>query len=148
MIDKWLNIPELDVTKVQKDMEIKVGEFNLSFYRTSHPVPGLAVKLTANSRSLFYTGDTSFNERLVKASERVNVLLAESTMSDAEQDYAAARGHMTTKDVAEWARQSEPDLLAATHFWDGYKRENVEKELISHCTTKFIMAYEGLKLTI
>lgn len=148
MIDKWLQFPELEVTRVQKDMEIKVGEFDLSFYPTCHPVPGLAVKLTAGSRSLFYTGDTSFDEKLVTASRRVNVLLAESTMSDAEQEYAVARGHMTTKDVAEWAGRSEPDLLVATHLWDGYKQGDVEKELNSHCKTKFIMAYEGLKLTI
>lgn len=148
MIEQWRQHPELEVVKVHTDMEIRVGEFDLSFYSTSHPVPGLAVRLTAGSRSLFYTGDTSFDERLVMASKRVNVLLAESTMSDAEQDYALERGHMTTRDVAEWARQSEPDLLVATHFWDGYNRDEVKKELISHCDTKLIMAYEGLRLTI
>ncbi|MGI5921566.1 MAG: MBL fold metallo-hydrolase [Syntrophomonadaceae bacterium] len=148
IVDQWLGLPELEVKQVEEGMSINVSGLKLSFFATTHPVPGLAVRLTSGDSSLFYSGDTSLSDNLIEASRQVKVLLAECTMADIEQDYAAARGHMTTRDVGEWVKRSKPGLLLATHFWEGSNREELKQALSSHCEADFIMAYEGLKLTI
>lgn len=148
MFEYWSALPEFEVIKTAQGSRAVLQDISMTFYPTLHPVSGLAVKVEAGNSSLFYTGDTSYNNELVAAAEKVDLLLAESTMSANEQEYALSRGHMTSKDVGEWARISSPGLLVATHFWDGYERDTIKQELVTHCKNKFIMARSGLSLTI
>lgn len=146
--DYFSRKPELQVSEIMEAGKDQVGELNLEFFKTTHLVPGFAVKVTSNHSSIFYSGDTTYNNNLVKASTGANLLLIETTMVAAEQEFAVDRGHMSTRDVVCWADTSRPNLLVATHFWDGYDPEQVRAELTTAYRGEFVLAHEGLKINI
>ncbi|HEX3012062.1 MAG TPA: MBL fold metallo-hydrolase, partial [Syntrophomonadaceae bacterium] len=139
---------ELKVGMMTDGGKNQVRGLELQYFKAEHSVPGFAVKVSSDHSSIFYSGDTVYNNKLAEASSAVDVLLIETTMVGAEQDFAQTRGHMTTRDVARWGRISHPGLLVATHFWDGYNPEQIHAELSETCRGKFILAHEGLSINI
>jgi ribonuclease BN (tRNA processing enzyme) len=139
---------ELQVNLINDRGIARTGELNLEFYQARHIIPGFAVKVSAHGSELFYTGDTTWDENLVRASAGVKALLIETTMVAAEQEFAVSRGHMSTQDVVKWGHTTCPQLLVATHFWEGYDPEQIEAELSVSYGGRFIMAREGLEIII
>ncbi|MDD2586079.1 MAG: MBL fold metallo-hydrolase [Syntrophomonadaceae bacterium] len=148
MFSYWSEVPEFNVIRIEEKTDSSIGEMNLTFYPTVHSVPGFGVKITTVEASLFYTGDTAYHAQLENGATGVDLLLAETTMLAAETEYAIKSGHMTTRDVGFLARKSCPGLLLCTHLWPGYSREQIETEIRSFYTEKFIMARCGMQFTI
>ncbi len=141
----WSKLPELEVIQVREGIDYQVEEIKMSFLKMRHSMTGYAVKVTAGNSSLFYTGDTALTENL-KAADNVDLLLAEATLVDAETEYARESGHMTCSDLGLLACNTSPGLLVATHFWPGYSREQIIKEIGSIYKNEFLLAHCGLKL--
>lgn len=148
IFDYFAGKSELIVQKLEEGLKPQVGELQLEFFSTCHTEPGFAVKISAQDSALFYSGDTIYHNKLVEASSGVNLLLLETSMVEAEQEYALTRGHMSTRDVASWAGRNQPDLLVATHFWEGYDLAQIHSELAAGYEGEFVMAYEGLKVEL
>jgi ribonuclease BN (tRNA processing enzyme) len=55
-----------------------LGPFEVTLARTAHPIECYAIRLTADGRSLVYTGDTGPSERVVELARGADVLLAEA----------------------------------------------------------------------
>lgn len=148
MFNYWSEVPEFTVTRVGEEIAVMVGDMELRFYQGVHSVQSFAVKVIAGGTTLFYTGDTSYNEKFEDVAAGIDVLLAETTMLENEIEYARTSGHMTTFDSGLLARKSSPGLLIGTHLWPEYPLEQIEKELKLHYQNDFVIASCGLKLTI
>lgn len=148
IFDYFAGKEELQVHEITDNGKDQAGDLKLEFFMAKHLVSGFSVKASSPQSSIFYSGDTTYNKNLVQSSVGADILLIETTMVAAEQEFAVNRGHMSTRDVVAWGRASQPQMLVATHFWEGYDPGQVEKELSALYSGNFVMAREGLRIEI
>jgi ribonuclease BN (tRNA processing enzyme) len=90
-----------------------VGPFAVSTARTAHPVECHAVRLTADGRSLVYTGDTGASAAVVELARGADVLLAEAAHPDVPG--LPPDLHLTGREAGEHAAAAGVDRLLVTH---------------------------------
>ena len=92
---------------------LEMGPFSVSTTRTAHPVECHAVRLTADGRSLVYTGDTGASAAVVELARGADVLLAEAAHPDVPglpRDL-----HLTGREAGEHAAAAGVGRLLVTH---------------------------------
>ena len=90
-----------------------VGPFAVSTVRTAHPVECHAVRLTADGRSLVYTGDTGASAAVVELARGADVLLAEAAHPDVPGLPLGL--HLTGREAGEHAVAAGVGRLLVTH---------------------------------
>ena len=90
-----------------------VGPFAVSTTRTAHPVECHAVRLTADGRSLVYTGDTGASAAVVELARGADVLLAEAAHPDVPG--LPPDLHLTGREAGEHAVAAGVGRLLVTH---------------------------------
>jgi ribonuclease BN (tRNA processing enzyme) len=93
--------------------EVEVGPFRLRTARMAHPVETYAVRLDAGGRALVYTGDTGPNDALPALAEGADLLLAEASFVDGEDNPPDL--HLTGRDAGEAAGRAGVGSLLVTH---------------------------------
>lgn len=68
-----------------------------------------------------YTGDTGYNESLIKFAAGVDLLIHEATYTSELEDQGTKVGHATAKQAAEIAKKAKVKELLLTHFSSRYK---------------------------
>ncbi|MGE5619869.1 MAG: MBL fold metallo-hydrolase [Sphingomonadaceae bacterium] len=101
---------------------LTIGDLQLSFHRTVHPIPTFAVRVEANGRSLVYTSDTGPDPGLAELAEGCDLLLCEATLSDEDFDPASPI-HLTPRLAADLAAKAGAKRLLLTHLWPHYDRQ-------------------------
>lgn len=91
------------------------GPFHVSYLAACHPVPALAMKVTAGGRTLVYTGDGSLTGELAGFCSGADILIAECSFYPGRGN-AASAGHMNAGDVAALASKARPGLLVVSHL--------------------------------
>lgn len=89
------------------DMQVQVG-------LARHPVPAVMYRLTADGRSLCYTGDTNEVEGLAEFAQGANLLLADGLFP--ESAWTAAKPHLSAQKAAQLAQQAGVEQLVITHL--------------------------------
>jgi ribonuclease BN (tRNA processing enzyme) len=93
--------------------ESTIGPFAVRTARTAHPVECHAIRLTADGRSLVYTGDTGPCDRIVELARGADVLLAEAAHPPAP---GLPQGlHLTGREAGEHAAAAGVGRLLLTH---------------------------------
>ncbi len=95
---------------------VEVGELELGFAVTDHPVPTLATRVIADGRSLVYTADTGTGGDWAELASGADLLLAEATYQGSSEDKPWAH-HLTAAEAGAAARQAEVGGLMLTHLW-------------------------------
>ena len=94
---------------------VRVGPLALTFLRTRHPAPCLAVRVEgADGAVLAYTADSALTPELAAFCAGADVLLAECSLYAGVD--GAAMGHMSAPDVARLAELVRPTTLVLTHL--------------------------------
>ena len=68
-----------------------------------------------------YSGDTGYNEQLVKFAEGVDLLIHEATYTEEMAEQGKMRGHSTAAQAATIAKKAKVKELLLTHFSSRYK---------------------------
>ena len=92
---------------------LELGPFTAMLVRTAHPVECYAIRLTADGRSLVYTGDTGASAAVVELARGADVLLSEAAHPDIPglpQDL-----HLTGREAGEHATAAGVGRLLVTH---------------------------------
>ncbi len=89
------------------------------------PRPGLRI---------VYTGDTGYNERLIKFAEGADLLMHEATYTSELADQAHKNGHSTANEAAEIAKKAKVKKLLLTHLSARYKNP---KEILDEANKIF-----------
>ncbi|SDY88441.1 Ribonuclease BN, tRNA processing enzyme [Geodermatophilus africanus] len=92
---------------------LELGPFTAMLVRTAHPVECYAIRLTADGRSLVYTGDTGASAAVVELARGADVLLSEAAHPDVPglpQDL-----HLTGREAGEHAAAAGVVRLLLTH---------------------------------
>lgn len=139
---------ELQVIPLNDNTHFTVGNMQIKAFAVYHPIPAFGIRVDYQSRSLVYTSDTSFNQKLVKQIRGTKVLLCECSLRLADGAVAEQLGHMTTADAGRLAREGGAEILMATHFWPDYDVELLQQEIQQEYNGKIIMAGHDLTVQI
>jgi ribonuclease BN (tRNA processing enzyme) len=93
-----------------------IGDLELRFARTDHPVETLAVRVDNGGRSLLYSADTGPRWRGGDLGGGVDTLLCEATFAPADED---RHQHLSARQAAALAASVGADRLVLTHVPPG-----------------------------
>ena len=112
--------------------------------------PGDVIGSTRQGRKLVISGDTRPCASLAEAANDADVLVHESTFSDAEQARAEETRHSTAREAARIARQSSSHRLVLTHFSSRFEHDT--DQLVAEAREEFSgpidVAYDGYILDV
>lgn len=91
-----------------------IGPFSCSFLENPHPDGSLCIRVECAGRSLVYTGDTGWNEKLADFAAGCDLLLCESSLFNRFK--GLVQGHLTAGEVGVLASKSEVGQLLLCHF--------------------------------
>lgn len=95
-------------------MTTEIGPFRVQTAVTAHPTPTTAVRLSAGGASLTYTADTGPCQAVVELAEESDLLVAEATFVDGEDNPTGL--HLTGKQAGELASAAAVSQLLITHI--------------------------------
>ncbi|NJP36773.1 MBL fold metallo-hydrolase [Alkalicoccus luteus] len=112
--EQYEKTPAAEVISYQETGVIKLGGVTVTFQRTGHPVPCFAVRLEAEGKTIVFTADAVYDEKLGVFAYGADLLIAESSFY-AGQD-AKGFGHMTSEECGKLARNAKAGELWLTHL--------------------------------
>jgi ribonuclease BN (tRNA processing enzyme) len=145
---RWLQGGEewQDLHVYDPDRLLLLGDLQIRFTRTNHPLPTYAMRITpvgADGPVFFYTADTGESPTVLAAARGADLLVVEASLLEA---YAAKRvfGHYTAAEAAALARDAGVKRCLLTHIWPGLDPQRLldearpifpSVELAQECTT-------------
>ena len=93
---------------------ITLGDITLTAWQARHPVPALMFRLSAEGKTLCYTGDTNTVEGLTDFARGADLLLADGLFP--EKAWAEGKPHLSAVLAAELARDAQAKRLVITHL--------------------------------
>ena len=125
---------------------LTVGPFLIEAHPVIHPVPAFALRVTADDRTLVYSGDTAPCEQLVAASRGADLALFEA--SYLERNDNPPNLHLTGADAAKLATEAGVDRLVLTHLVPWNDVDEVRADAAAHFTGDLNVAFAGMTLTV
>jgi len=103
---------------ISEERNLKIGNMNVSFCRTEHPVETYAVKITTGDRTIVYTSDTSFSakDKIIEFAKDADLLICESSLLKSH-GFPEINSHLTAEQAGIIARDANVGGLLLTHFW-------------------------------
>ncbi|MCI8914930.1 MAG: hypothetical protein HFF38_12625 [Lawsonibacter sp.] len=114
---------------INEEKHLKIGDMNVSFCKTDHPIETYAVKVNSGNKTIVYTSDTSFSakDRIVKFSQGADLLICESSLLK-EHGFPEISSHLTAEQAGIIAKEANVKGLMLTHFWPEELPEKYVKE--------------------
>jgi ribonuclease BN (tRNA processing enzyme) len=91
----------------------EVGPFRITPAEVDHPVPAFAFRIEVAGRVLAYTGDTGPTEALLEIARGADLLLAEASFRDEDDNPASL--HLTGVEAGALAAKAAAKRLVLTH---------------------------------
>jgi ribonuclease BN (tRNA processing enzyme) len=120
---------------------VELGPFQVQPMPVNHPVPAYGLRVTAAGRTLAYTGDTGPCDGLDQLARGADVLLAESSFRDGEQNPDAL--HLTGRQAGELAARSGVPRLVLTHVPPWYRVADMVAEAAGVYDGELVAARAG-----
>lgn len=135
-----MNLSEYDPTS-----QLTIGAFNATFSPTIHYIPCWAIRLdTSEGNSLGYTADTGPAALLARFFSEVEVLIAESTLTEPDAHPIEQRGHLTASEAGTLASVAAAKTLVLSHIWEELGFERVEADASATFGGRVIVAHPGV----
>ena len=110
---------------IDEKSEITIGDMQISFCKTDHPIETYAVKVQEGDKNIVYTSDTSFStaEKLAEFAKDTDLLICESSLLK-EHGFPEINSHLTAQQAGIIAKKAKAKKLMLTHFW---QEESIQK---------------------
>ena len=104
--------------EISENTKINIGNMQVTFCTTDHPVETYAIKVTNGKTSIVYTSDTSFSskDRIVQFAKGADLLICEASLLES-YGFPEINSHLTAKQAGIIAREAKVKELMLTHFW-------------------------------
>lgn len=110
---QWYNIlfdhPNFNVIDIDESTVVSIGSMKLGFFEMKHTVTDYAV-IIKGDKTLCYTGDTLYNDNVLKCFEESDCVLA-----DCSKPKGFLGPHMTVEDAVRLSKQYPNTMIIATH---------------------------------
>lgn len=133
-----------DIREYPSD-EFTVGPFTITTARVDHPVPCYAMRISAEGRSLVYSGDTAPCATLVELATDADVALFEASFREGDDNPPGL--HLTAREAAEQASAAGVRRLVLTHQVAWHDNTEALTETVDFPGT-VILAQPGLRIDI
>jgi ribonuclease Z len=111
---------ELNFLEIKRDETINFNELKLSFVKTHHSVPNLAIKIETNNESICYSGDGPFNEKSENLYKNSELVIHEAYLYDKR-----IIGHECIKELIEMAKRNNIKCLALVHLNKHFRKNDI-----------------------
>lgn len=123
---------------------VSVGPFTIHAARAAHPVESYCVRVTADGRSLTYSGDTGPTPRLVELARGTDVALFEASFVGEGNPGGM---HLSGADAGRAATAAGAGRLVLTHHVAWNDPATVLAEAVAHFDGPIEQAHPGLRIT-
>lgn len=110
-----------DVRSYDPDQPLVLGDLEVRFFPTNHPIPCYAMRITpagAAGPVFFYTADSGHHPPLVEAARGADLLLIEASLTE-EYSHKKSFGHFSAAEAAAFARDAGAKRCLFTHLYPG-----------------------------
>lgn len=122
----------------------------VSFSRNIHPVESYSFSFVSeeknSSKKITFTGDTQWNDDLVKISRKSDLLVSECSLYKNFKNII--KGHLSSEEAGELATLSESEKLLLTHLPHFGNHANLLNEATESFNKEIILARCGLSLEL
>ena len=129
--------------EISENAKINIGNMEVTFCATHHPVETYAIKVTNGAKSIVYTSDTSFSakSKIVEFAKGADLLICESSLLES-YGFPEINSHLTAIQAGIIAKEAKVKKLMLTHFWP----EELPRKYVKEARREFskvIVAKEG-----
>lgn len=128
----------------------KISDIVMAFSKNIHPVESYAISFSIlegnKSSKITFTGDTQWNDELVKLSGKSDLLISECSLFKRAKNIIP--GHMTSEEAGKLATLSESKKLLLTHLPHFGNHNYLLTETMESFDKEIILAKCGLSLEI
>jgi ribonuclease Z len=147
----WIELPVRGNHSVQLGSSLKLSTLPMR-HSAKVPVLGMRLDFYDSGRSLVYTGDTSYNEKLEAFAANCDLLIHEANYSetlDPDLDISD-KGHSTAREVGEIASRANCRMLALVHLSPTYtgREELVREEAAQAFDGRIIVPDDGTSILL
>lgn len=123
------------------DEVLKAGPFEITFFRTEHPVPCFGMRITDGKKTIVYTADSSYTEAWIPFAEGADLLIADCNYFKGQDGTKA--GHMNSEEAAGIAQAAGVKQLVLSHLPQFGVLEQLKEEAKQIYTGEIVLAVEG-----
>lgn len=100
---------------INEDTVLNVGSLKLTFYKTNHGITCYAVKCECEGKTVFYTSDTAYSEKLIAAAKNCDLLFCECSIIKVFGS-GSRIGHMNTEESAAFIKETQAKKVRIIHL--------------------------------
>ncbi len=100
--------------EIKEDLSVQIGPFTVTFCPTIHPVYCLAMKFTVDDKSVVFTADTEWTDKLVSFAQQADIVFCEANLY--EEHIGISPGHLAGSQAGTLAQQANINQLLLTHL--------------------------------
>lgn len=135
-----------EVEEYSENYQIRVGNLNISFCKTLHPLDTYAVKVEDKTGVIVYSADTGYEEdHLVSFAWGADIFLCESSFLKGQM--RQTNDHLYAHEAGKLAKKANVNQLILTHFWPEIDKNLYVAEAKEYFENT-IAAEEGKVLTL
>lgn len=108
--------PTFDSRVIDETARATIGDIELRFSRTDHPIETLAVRADSDGRSIAYTADTGDAWELSSLGADIDLALVEATLDEADEGVVQ---HLSGRQAGGQAARADVAGLVLTHLAPG-----------------------------
>ncbi len=135
----------LNLVPMEPGYEIDIGDMLITAGQADHGGrPALAYRIDLSGRSIVYTGDTSYSERLAQFASGADLLVSECSFPDE----SPAEGHMTPAMVGEMAASAGAGEVLLVHMYPFFGETDPAAEVRRRFKGKVTTGRDGLIIEV
>jgi len=108
-----IEFTELNLSQMN---QLTMGKYIIKSTPVEHGIPALAYRIEEKKKSMCYTGDTKPTKSLVLLAKNCDLLISESTLPEKFRDFTHDHFHMTPRDAAKLALETNSKQLVLVHI--------------------------------
>ncbi len=136
-----------DFHEVAAGAELAIGAASVQLHAAEHPVETLACRITLAGRTVAYTADSGYTQRLIPCAQDADVLLCDATWLERQRPLPDGV-HMTGAEAARLATEADVRTLVLTHIIPTNDPAETATEAADHFDGPLLTAHDLLELTL
>ena len=133
-----LTIKEIDETPVVSE------DFVLKASDTFHTENSIAYRIESNGKSLVYSGDTGYTEKLIELAKDADLLLIECSFPDELKFHA----HLTPSEVGRIGKASGAKKIILTHLYSDCDEIDIVSQVKNYVDADVVLAEDLMDIEI
>lgn len=139
----WI-APDMLTVKEINEEPVGLDDFVLIAGDTFHTENSIAYRVESNGKSLVYSGDTGYTEKLIELAMDVDLLLIECSFPDELKFHA----HLTPSEVGKIGRASRAKKIILTHLYADCDEIDIISQVKEYVDAEVILAEDLMEIDI